>query len=69
MDEKHQQELDAQNRGAWNEVDIDEKPAEISVWKFFNGNFSYVIVKLQILCVVTLLHNNIYLKLQGWKLI
>lgn len=31
MEEKQKQELDAQNRGAWNEVDIDEKPAEISV--------------------------------------
>lgn len=31
LEEKQKQELDAQNRGAWNEVDIDEKPAEISV--------------------------------------
>lgn len=35
MEEKQKQELDAQNRGAWNEVDIDEKPAEISVCIYF----------------------------------
>lgn len=35
MEEKQKQELDAQNRGAWNEVDIDEKPAEISVCVYF----------------------------------
>ncbi|XP_054714322.1 U4/U6.U5 tri-snRNP-associated protein 1-like [Uloborus diversus] len=29
LDERQKQELEAQNRGAWNEVDIDEKPAEI----------------------------------------
>ncbi|KFM77610.1 U4/U6.U5 tri-snRNP-associated protein 1, partial [Stegodyphus mimosarum] len=31
MEERQKQELEAQNRGAWNEVDLDEKPAEISV--------------------------------------
>lgn len=31
IEERKKQEMEAQNRGAWNEVDIDEKPAEIHV--------------------------------------
>lgn len=31
IEERKKQEMEAQNRGAWNEVDIDEKPAEILV--------------------------------------
>ncbi|XP_076315095.1 U4/U6.U5 tri-snRNP-associated protein 1-like [Tachypleus tridentatus] len=31
MEEQQLKELEAQNRGAWNEVDIDDKPVEINV--------------------------------------
>ncbi|GFY78126.1 hypothetical protein TNIN_62101 [Trichonephila inaurata madagascariensis] len=31
LEERQKQELEAQNQGAWNEVDVEEKPAEISM--------------------------------------